>query len=180
MSLTGFYGACEGIRGEVFRLHILANSDSEEDQRLKLSVRDALLQYTGTLFENCRSKEESIQTAQAHLEDIRTYAQEIIREKGYDYPVQAYVMNMPFTTRVYDDVTLPAGHYDALRVVIGSGQGHNWWCVLFPALCLPSAATKEISSVVSEGEEEIITAGEKYEMKFMLVEWWEGLCSLFV
>ena len=179
LSMTGFYGACEDIRQEVFRLHILANSDSEADQKLKLTVRDALLEYTSELFRDCHSKEESMQAAQVHLEDIRAYAQQVVQREGYAYPVQAYVTNMAFTTRVYEDVTLPAGHYDALRVVIGSGQGPNWWCVLYPALCLPSVRREALSEVVSAGEETMMTDTEPYRVRFILVEWWEGLCSLF-
>lgn len=179
LSMTGFYGACEDIRQEVFRLHILANSDSDADQQLKLRVRDALLVYTETLFRDCHNKQESMQVAQAHLEDIRAYAQTVVREAGYAYPVQVSVTNMPFNTRVYDGVTLPAGKYDALRVVIGSGQGHNWWCVLYPALCLPSVQREALSGVVSDGEEALMTNSDTYEVKFILVEWWEGLCALF-
>ena len=179
LSVTGFYGACEDIRREVFRLHILANSDSEADQQLKLTVRDALLTYTEKLFRDCRNKQESMRAAEEHIEDIRSYAQAVIRQAGYDYPVQAYVTNMSFTTRVYEDVTLPAGRYDALRIVIGSGQGHNWWCVLYPALCLPSVRKEALAEVVSSGEEAIMTGQESYQVKFLLVEWWENLCSLF-
>ena len=170
LSMTGFYGACEDIRREVFRLHILANSDSEADQQLKLTVRDALLTYTEKLFRDCRNKQESMRAAEEHIEDIRSYAQAVIRQAGYDYPVQAYVTNMSFTTRVYEDVTLPAGRYDALRIVIGSGQGHNWWCVLYPALCLPSVRKEALSEVVSSGEEAIMTGQESYQVKFLLVE----------
>ena len=179
LSMTGFYGACEDIRQEVFRLHILANSDSDEDQRLKLTVRDRVLGYTEELFRNCNSKEESIRTAKANIKEITAFAQSVVKEQGYEYPVKVYVTKMPFTTRVYDQITLPAGQYDALRIVIGSGQGHNWWCVLYPALCLPSASGNELSGVISEGEEEIVSAGEKYEVKFWLIEWWEGLLSVF-
>ena len=179
LSMTGFYGACEDIRQEVFRLHIMANSDSEEDQRLKLLVRDALLDYTADLFRTCRSKQESMQAAKAHIEELQSYAEKIVRQSGYAYPVQVSVVNMPFTTRVYEDITLPAGRYDALRVVIGSGQGHNWWCVLYPALCLPSVQKEALSEAVSTGEEAIMTEQEPYAVKFLLVEWWEGLCSLF-
>ena len=120
-----------------------------------------------------------MRAAEEHIEDIRSYAQAVIRQAGYDYPVQAYVTNMSFTTRVYEDVTLPAGRYDALRIVIGSGQGHNWWCVLYPALCLPSVRKEALSEVVSSGEEAIMTGQESYQVKFLLVEWWENLCSLF-
>lgn len=177
LSLAGFDGACEDIRQQVFRLHIIANSDSADDQAMKLAVRDRLLEYTGSLFKNCRSKYESIECAREHIDDIRRIACLTVRDYGCDYPVDAYVTKMDFTTRVYDDITLPAGEYDALRIVIGSGQGHNWWCVLFPALCLPECDRNELHNVMTDNEVDVISSAEKYEVRFLLVEWIEGLFS---
>lgn len=179
LSLNGFYGACREIRGGVFRLHILANSDSEEDQSLKYKVRDGLLDYTSSLFSECGSKEEAIQTASDNIECIRERAQEIVNENGYDYPVDAYVTNMSFDTRVYDDFTLPAGEYDALRIVIGKAEGHNWWCVLFPALCINASGDNDISGLMNEGEESIVRDSGEYEVRFKVVEFFEQLCSFF-
>ena len=178
-SLAGFAGACEDIRQQVFRLHIIANSDSAEDQAMKLTVRNRLLEYTGNLFKKCRSKQESIECAKEHIDDIRRIASDTVREYGCDYPVDAYVTKTDFNTRVYDDVTLPAGEYDALRVVIGSGQGHNWWCVLFPALCLPGSDSSELRTVINDSEMNVVSSGEKYEVHFLFVEWMEGLFSVF-
>lgn len=179
LAMTGFYGACEEIREGVLRLHILANSDSDEDQQLKLNVRDELLEYTEELFSGCRNKEEAVRKAGEHIGDIQCFAQNSVRKHGYDYPVQAYVTNMSFDTRVYDDVTMPAGHYDAVRIVIGEGAGHNWWCVLFPALCLPSARGDELSALVNDAERDILSGGVKYEVKFKIVEWTEAFLGLF-
>ena len=179
LTMTGFYGACEEIRDGVLRLHILANSDSDEDQQLKLEVRDALLGYTDRLFSDCKSKDEALKAAGEHIEDIRCFAEMTVREHGYDYPVQAYVTNMSFDTRVYEDITMPAGHYDAVRIVIGEGKGHNWWCVLFPALCLPSAGKDELSGTMSGAERDIVSGGDRYEVRFKVVEWAEAFFSLF-
>lgn len=177
--MTGFYGACGSIEDEVFRLHILANSDSREDQQLKLMVRDGVIDYTDELFKSCKSKDEAMALTEAHLEDICQHAQGILEKNGSDYPVEACITKMHFNTRVYENFTLPAGRYDALRIKIGSGEGHNWWCMIFPALCIPSAEDKQLDGVMNEGEQDILENAGRYEVKFRLVEWFEGLFSFF-
>ena len=174
LSMTGFCSACENIEDKVFRLHIIANSDSEEDQALKLKVRDEITAYTDELFKDCNNKQESMQKAEENIDKIRAKAQEVVNENGFDQKVEAYVTNMSFDTRVYDDFTLPAGKYDALRIVIGEGEGHNWWCVLYPAVCVPSAE-KNIGSALNESETDIVTESDKYVVKFKIVELWEEL-----
>lgn len=178
LSMVGFCGACEDIESEVLRLHILANSDSEEDQTLKLKVRDGLLAYSETLFQNAATKAEAETIAKENLAQIQSEAEKIIRENGYDYGVQVYIKNMSFNTRVYGDVTLPAGNYDAIRVVIGAGEGHNWWCVMFPPLCLPSATGTELNTVLNDEEQKIVT-DDHYTFKFKIVEIFESIVSLF-
>lgn len=179
MSMTGFCGACEKIQNDVFRLHILANSDTEKDQQLKLKVRDGVLKYTKNLFKDCKNKEESMETAQNRINEIKNYAQQLVYNYGYDYTVDAYVTNMCFNTRVYENFTLPAGQYDTLRIVIGNGEGHNWWCVLYPALCVPSASGNELDEVMNDIEKDIVTDSEKYQVKFKAVEIFESIRSLF-
>ena len=178
LSMVGFCGACEDIESEVLRLHILANSDSEEDQTLKLKVRDGLLAYSETLFQNAATKAEAETIAKENLAQIQSEAEKIIRENGYDYGVQVYIKNMSFNTRGYGDVTVPAGNYDAIRVVIGAGEGHNWWCVMFPPLCLPSATGTELNTVLNDEEQKIVT-DEHYTFKFKIVEIFESIVSLF-
>lgn len=178
LSMVGFCGACEDIENEVLRLHILANSDSDEDQTLKLKVRDGLLAYSETLFKNAATKAEAETAAKENLDQIQRKAEEIIHENGYNYDVQVYVKNISFNTRVYGDVTLPAGNYDAIRVVIGAGEGHNWWCVMFPPLCLPSATGTELNTVLNDEEQKIVT-DDSYTFKFKIVEIFEGIVSLF-
>lgn len=178
LSLAGFSGACDDIEENVLRLHILANSDSYEDQQLKLKLRDAILAFTDELFADCSTKKQSMDAAQENIDLITEKAQSIIRAEGYDYPVQAYVTNMSFDTRAYDEFTLPAGNYDALRIVIGEGGGHNWWCVLYPAVCVPSAE-KDIGSVLNENETDIVTDSDRYIVSFKIVEIFESIVSLF-
>ncbi len=179
MSMTGFYGACEDISQEVFRLHIIAHSDSDEDQALKLRVRDEIVRYTASLFNGCNSKEEAIAAAKEKRSEITALAREVVRNSGYDYPVEVYVTKMSFNTRIYDRFTLPAGEYDALRVVIGSGRGKNWWCVLYPALCFSASGGEEFQKAMNSGEEEIVTESGQYEVKFRIVEFFESLFSFF-
>ena len=178
LSFVGFSGACQDIGDKVFRLHILANSDTSEDQQLKLKVRDEITRYTDSLFADCRTKQESMEKAKQNLPRIIQQAENVIRSQGFDYSVDAYVTNMSFDTRAYDEFTLPAGNYDALRIVIGEGKGHNWWCVLYPAVCVPSAE-KKIGSVLNENETELVTDSDRYIIRFKIVELFEEFTSLF-
>lgn len=179
LSINGFYGACSEIREDVFRLHIIANSDSIEDQALKLKVRDGLLEYTEEIFKECNNKEEAVSAANESIDRLRGYAQRIVNDSGYDYPVDAYVTNMRFDTKAYKDFTLPAGEYDALRIVIGKAQGHNWWCVLFPAWCIPASSNNEHNGVFNEKEENIVKDSDEFEVGFRIVEFFEYICSWF-
>ena len=176
LSLCGFAGECDEIRGRVLRLHVLANSDSAEDQALKLLVRDTIVQEAAGLFDTAANEAEALAQAQARLPELEAAAQQRVYDEGYDYEVHATLVNMYFTTRQYEAVTLPAGFYDALRITIGSGQGHNWWCVVCPPMCV-SAATQaaELSDVLEPEQEEIVTSPQKYEVRFKLVEVFEGI-----
>ena len=174
-SFTGFAGQCEDIPDHVLRLHVLANSDSDEDQTLKLKVRDRILDETSELFAAAESKEESIALAQSHLEQIKMAAEDEIQKQGYHYEVSVKLEEMYFTTRQYDNVSLPAGMYDALRVEIGSGEGKNWWCVMFPPMCLPAAEEEqELEDVLSDSKMELVTESS-YEVKWKVVEWYEQI-----
>lgn len=181
-SFTAFAAQCEQIPNEVFRLHVLANSDSEEDQALKLKVRDRLLDETGELFSECITKEEAMSTAKANLAYLEQVAQDEIYKQGYTYGVTVEVENIFFNNRQYDDITMPAGNYDALRVLIGEGAGQNWWCVLFPAMCLPAAEKREgmpeLDDVLTD-EQMSAVEGNQYEVKFKTVEIYESIKSWF-
>ena len=124
------------IEESVFRLHVIANSDSEEDQNLKYKVRDNLIEYMNTLCIDVESKEEAIKIANLHLDEFKQIAEKTIKENGFSYPAYVEIGNFSFPTKNYGDVSLPAGYYDALRVKIGNAEGQNWWCVMFPPLCI--------------------------------------------
>lgn len=165
----------EGITDTVFRLHILANSDSEEDQALKLKVRDAVLEETGYIFADKASAGESAAAAKENLEAIHQIAERTIRENGYDYSVNCEVTEMRFDSRVYDSLTMPAGEYSALRITIGSAEGKNWWCVMFPPLCVPAVtdideALAEYDGVFTEEELDMLHNPENYECRFYFLE----------
>ena len=177
-SLCGFFCACDDIRDRVFRLHIIANSDSPEDQALKLRVRDEITEYTRDIFRDCRTKEDAMDAAAGNIENIRRRAQEVLRKNGCSLDCSACVTRMSFDTRVYEDFSLPGGSYDALRIVIGEGQGHNWWCVLYPAVCVP-CAEKDIGSALSESETDIVHDSDKYAVGFRFVEIFEDIRGFF-
>lgn len=129
------------ISSGVFRLHVIANSDSDEDQNLKYIVRDNLIQYMNTLTKNITTKEDAIKIANEHKQDFYKIAKKTIEENGYNYDVKIEIGNSYFPTKYYGDISLPAGYYDALKVEIGSASGQNWWCVMFPPLCFVDMST---------------------------------------
>ncbi len=177
-SLLPFQAACADLPRDVFRLHILANSDSEDDQALKLHVRDRVLRYTEQLYARASSKEDAEKLTAAHLQAIADAAAEEIQARGYTYPVKAELVNMYFTTRQYDSFTLPPGKYDALRLTIGEGKGHNWWCVMFPSLCVGSQPDSKAKQALSGGEYNVVK-NEKHVYKFFIVELFENICHSF-
>ena len=177
-SMVPFQAECADISDNVFRLHILANSDSGEDQALKLRVRDRILELTSNLFENTEDKETAERLAAAHLQELADAASEEIAESGYAYPVRAELTRMPFDTRRYDDFTLPSGIYDALRITIGEGKGHNWWCVMFPSLCVGSPDDGKVKEALGDNGYEVIK-NEKREYKFFIIELFENISQIF-
>ena len=171
----GFARDYKDITDTVFRLHILANSDSEADQQLKLKVRDAVLENCSYIFEDTVSAEEAVCAARSHMDEIQRTAEKVIAENGADYPVSCEVTEMEFNKRVYDSITMPAGRYSALRITIGSAEGKNWWCVMFPPLCLPAVtntdeALEEWDGVFTEEELDMLSNAENYECRFYFLE----------
>lgn len=173
--VTPFIQTSEKISEEVFRLHILANSDSEEDQALKLKVRDHILYESEALFKNCTTLEDVVSVSKNNLDYFKDIAQKCIYDNGYNYKVNVYVDKEYFNTRKYDKITLPSGIYNALKIEIGSAQGHNWWCVMFPAICLPAVSDDEINKILDEEEIELINSDNKYEIRFKIVEIYEKI-----
>lgn len=171
-----FAAECNDISDRVLRLHILANSDTDADQELKLAVRDRILAETGDMFDIQGDLKDAERNALDNLEFIRQVAQDEVNARGYDYPVQAELTNMLFDTRTYGDITMPSGNYDAVRITIGSAEGHNWWCVLYPPLCIPAAQPKEeLSDVLTESEMKVVQSNPKYEVRFAIVEFFQSL-----
>lgn len=172
-SFASFADDCGAVRQNIVRLHILANSDSEADQNLKLAVRDKILAETQEVFIVSKTKKQAEAIAAETLNEIERIARAEIIRQGYHYSVRAEIVNMFFETRSYGDATLPAGRYDAVRVSIGAAKGKNWWCVLFPPLCIPAASEKDESPL----EEQIKHLGETphYVPKLAILELIENI-----
>ncbi len=168
----------EEIYDTVVRLHVLANSDSEDDQALKLAVRDEVLSITSTRLGDCKTREEARAVLCDILPEIQEKAQKKVRSLGYDYPVDLVLGIEDYPTKEYESCTFPAGEYLSLRVIIGEGAGQNWWCCLFPPLCLSSATDKTqnedafISVGLSDEQYKIITETDspKYKARFKILE----------
>lgn len=169
----------DDLSNKVVRLHVLANSDSEEDQALKLLVRDAVLERAEDVLVQTSDRAEAEGKLRGQLLEFERAAAEVIREEGYDYTVTVELADTEFPTRAYDGFTLPAGEYLALRVLIGEAAGQNWWCVVFPPLCTAAAADTSVSAMATgftEEEIKLITEEDSgYILKFKVVEFWEEL-----
>ena len=160
-------------------MHVLANSDSQEDQNLKYLVRDNILNYIQEISNGITSKSEIIEIIKSHSSEIHEIATKTIEENGYNYPVSISIGNFAFPTKKYGDITLPAGLYDAVRVEIGSAKGQNWWCVMFPPLCfvdttsgiVPENSKKLIQDNLSQEEYNLISKDtSSVKVKFKIVE----------
>lgn len=168
------------IADSVFRLHVIANSDSKEDQELKLKVRDELLSYMNIISKDSTSKQEAMQIANEHKEEFTQIAEKVIKENGYNYTVNVQIGKADFPTKYYGDITLPAGTYDALKVQIGEAKGQNWWCVMFPPLCfvdvstgiVPDNSKQELKQSLDDEEYDLISKTDDNEIsfKFKIVE----------
>ena len=167
------------LADKVVRLHVLANSDSEEDQALKLQVRDAVLDRAEEFLAQTSSRAEAEGKLRGQLLEFERLAEAVVREAGYDYEVTAELTDTEFPTREYEGFTLPAGEYLALRILIGEAAGRNWWCVVFPPLCTAATADVPASAMAAgftEDEVRLITEEDRgYVLKFKAVEWWETL-----
>ena len=165
----------ENLSNKILRFHVLANSDSDIDQSLKLKVRDGVLNISHDLYNECKNIDEALEITKNNLYIIDKTANDIIVENGFNYNAKSYVTKEYYNTRVYDNFTLPAGVYDSLKVVIGDGQGHNWWCVMFPTVCL-SGCTTDFVDYLTEEEINMIE-NDKYVIKFKIVEIYEKIKS---
>ena len=158
---------------EVLRFHVLANSDSKEDQNLKMKVKDKVISWMEDEMGE-KSLDETKDFIRIHIPEIEKLALETIQEEGYSYPVKAALEKTDFPEKTYGDVTFPAGTYEALRIQIGKAEGHNWWCVLYPNLCfldsvravVPEKGKKQLKNVLTEDEYEMVTAASRFKVKW--------------
>ena len=169
----------EEIYNSVVRLHILANSDSEEDQAVKLKVRDAILDLTAPLLENCADRDEAEAVLRAHMTDLTQTAKSVLEAEGFDDTVSIEFDNEEYPERTYDGFCFPSGTYLSMRVLIGDAEGHNWWCCLFPPICRAAATVSKaeaedtfISVGLTPSQYKIITESDKpvYKVRFKILE----------
>lgn len=164
----------QGIAEKILRFHVLAASDTKEDQELKLKVRDAVGVYMEEELADALNKSESEELVRLHLGEIEAVAEQTIKEAGYDYPVTASLAYVEFPEKTYGAYVFPAGTYEALEVVIGEGKGHNWWCVMYPNLCFSGSVYEVVDEEAEERLREVLSM-EEYEAVFssgnVRVEW---------
>ena len=167
-----------GIAEHVVRLHVLANSDSEEDQELKMQVKEHVIAYLGEVLGRDLDLEETKEQILLHRKEIETEVKKVIEKQGYSYEVSVALEGAYFPIKTYGDVTFPAGDYEALQIKIGEAKGKNWWCVIYPALCfvdathsvVPESGKEELKNVLTEEEYETITRETKIKIKFKFIE----------
>ena len=176
------------LSDSVFRLHIIANSDSSADQELKLKVRDKIIEYMNTLTSNSSDKKDVISMVNNHLDSFKEIALNTIKGNGYNYDVNIEIGNFHFPTKSYGDISFPAGNYDALKIEIGDAIGQNWWCVLFPPLCFVNSSTgvvpddskNTLKENINSESYEIISEGNKsnntsdIKIKFKIIEFFNN------
>lgn len=168
----------EDIAGKVLRFHVLANSDSREDQALKLAVRDAVGVEMAEVLAGAGDREACEKIINANLNQIKATAERVVEEWGLDYEVEAALEEVDFPVKIYGDYTFPAGKYEALRVVIGEGEGHNWWCVMYPNMCFSGSvyevvdeeAEEKLREVLDEEEYETVLSSGDYEVRLKCLD----------
>ena len=168
----------EKLSGEVFRFHVIANSDSEEDQELKMKVKEAVVAYMRETLSGAENAAEAKAWAIRHKEELVRVSEEVLRAEGCSDKVTAEVVRCEFPDKTYGDITFPAGWYDALRIRIGKAQGHNWWCVLYPNLCfmdsvhavVPKEGKDELQSVLTDEEYAMIVKGTPVKIKWFFLQ----------
>lgn len=176
----------ENLSDNIFRLHVIANSDSKEDQDLKYKVRDKLIEYMKSITSNIENKEEVINIAYNNIENFQKIAEQVIKDNGFNYSVKVEIGSFSFPTKTYGDISLPSGFYDAIKVEIGNASGQNWWCVMFPPLCfvdvtsgvVPESSKENLETNLGQEEYDIISNNNEsdvIEFKFKIVEFFEDL-----
>lgn len=186
LSMNYVTSVSSDLSDSVLRLHIIANSDSQEDQELKLKVRDNIIKYMNNLTKDISNKESVISLVNSNINNFKKVALDTIHDNGYNYDVNIELGNFYFPTKDYDNVSFPSGNYDALKIEIGNAIGQNWWCVLFPPLCLvgsssgtlPDDSQEILENTLNSEEYELISEGRSnnsdnsnIQIKFKLIEW---------
>ena len=168
----------QSLAKEVFRFHVIAESDSANDQKIKLKVRDAVLKYMKAHMTRAERRDAKATKAWTltHKKELTDTADKILKKEKVSYRAKAEVTTCYFPDKRYGDIIFPEGNYEALRIVLGKGNGHNWWCVLYPPLCVPAAEPQEtMDDVLNQQELEVVNSDPKYEVRFAVLEWWEKL-----
>ena len=171
----------QNIAKEVLRFHVIANSDTKEDQKLKMQVKTELLEYMNGFLKESDGLEETKEIVLGHLTEIKQTAKEIVEESGYEYRVEAKMEKCEFPEKVYGNCTFPKGEYETLTVTIGAGKGHNWWCVLYPNMCFRDSvyeivdedAKEELQEVLSPEEYEDVFTSGNYEVHSRLLDYFK-------
>ena len=174
-SMAHFEAACDDLRQNVLRLHIIANSDSEADQAVKLLVRDKILEESSDIFAGEINLKGAEEKAAEQIGKFCETAELVLSENGFSYGASAEIGDSYFETREYEDFTLPAGNYRSLIIRLGKAEGKNWWCVIFPAVCIPAAGEASLSDSTSDTSAQIAEHPQKYVMRFKTVEIYEDL-----
>ncbi len=164
------------IAAQVLRLHVIANSDSESDQRLKIAVRNRILSEAADLFENTSSAAEAAKVAEEKLEYLTEIARDEVKKQGFSYPVSVKIGKVAFPVKFYDDIMLPSGQYTALQITIGDGEGRNWWCVMYPPMCSLDGITSDnsrstLKDALSENDFNMVSSnGKGAQIRFKIVD----------
>jgi len=168
----------ENLSENIFRLHIIANSDSSEDQTLKLKIRDNIIEYIKPLTSNLSNKKDVKEIIFDNINEIQKIAEDTVKANGFNYKVKTEIGNFYFPTKYYGNISLPAGYYDAIRIKIGNSEGQNWWCSLFPSLCftdissgvIDKSADENLQENLKNEEYELITTSNNTKIKFKIIE----------
>ncbi len=171
----------KSIASKILRFHVLANSDEESDQDVKLLVRNAVGTYLKPYLSESNSLEETKQIVNEKMEEIINVSQQTLKDNGFDYSVSAKITTTEFPEKKYGEYTFPEGEYEALQIILGKGEGHNWWCVLYPEMCFRGSvyeivdeeAKEELREVLTAEEYETVFNGGKYEIRFKVLEFLE-------
>lgn len=177
----------QGIANEIIRFHVLADSDKEEDQQIKLKVKDQVVRYMQKKLAVAKDREQARMIIKDNLNEIEYLAHETLKEEGVKSKVKAYLTEKQFPVKSYGEFTFPEGIYETLQVEIGSAKGKNWWCVMFPSLCMidesytvvPDSAKEKLQENLTKEEYESLQEEDKIEYKWKIAEWWKGIDYFF-